>query len=89
MANVNTAVVELLPQAGADNVGNKPGVLSSTTKAAHNDTITITNASTIIDASLRIVATGADEPYTISGNVLTLTSATTGSVRGIVYYSEQ
>ena len=79
----------MLPQAGTDNVGNKPGVLSSTTKASQNDTVTITNAATIIDADIRIVATGATEPYTISGNVITLTSVTTGSVRGIVYFSEQ
>lgn len=91
MANVNTAVTELLPQAGTNNDGTKIGVLGVTVKASQNDTVTITNANSvggIIDADIRIDATGATEPYTISGNVITLTSLTTGSVRGTVLFRE-
>jgi len=91
MANVNVALIELVPQAGTDNDGNKIGRLPSTTKAAQNDTITITNANSIdgiTDADLRLVADGVAEAYTLSGNVITLTSAATGSVRGTVIYKE-
>ena len=86
MANVNTNTEEIFPQGGADNAGRKLGFLPVTAKAAQNDTITVLNARQIVHAELRIVATGAAEPYTMSGNVLTLTSATTGSVRGTIYY---
>lgn len=86
MANVNATVTQILPAAGAGNDGLRMGLLSSTTKAAQNDTITITGIKGIKHAELRIVATGAAETYTISGAEITCTSATTGNVRGIIYY---
>lgn len=86
MANINTDVTEIYPQAGADLEGRKKGYLADTVKAAQDDTVTIQNVTEVIDADLRVIATGVSEPYTISGNVLTLTSATAGSVRGEIYY---
>lgn len=86
MTNVNAAVTELVPLGGATNAGVKVGYLASNLKAAQNDTVTITNASEVIHTGLQIVATGAAEPYTLSTNVITATSATTGSVRGIILY---
>ncbi len=86
MTNVNADVTQLAPSGLATNAGQKIGIMASTAKAAQNDTITITNGDSIDDADLRIVATGVAEPYTISGNVLTLTSVTTGNVRGIIYF---
>lgn len=84
MANVNTTAVQLAPNGGGTNAGRRIFILDATTKAAQNDTITITNVKTITHANLQIVATGAAETYTVSGNVITLTSATTGSVRGTI-----
>lgn len=86
MTNVNATVTRIYPATSAGNAGEKMGSLAGTLKGTQNDTITITNANTIIDADLRIVATGVAEPYTIDDNVITLTSATTGSVRGKIYY---
>jgi len=86
MTDVDVAVERVYPATATDSQGRKLGYLPATSKAAQNDTITITNANTVVDADLRVVATGAAEPYTISANVITLTSATTGSVRGQIYY---
>lgn len=86
MTNVNAAVKRAYPAAGADNDGYRLGYLEVTAKAAQNDTVTVTNASKIKTAWLQIDATGAAEANTISANVITCTSATTGSVRGLVWY---
>jgi hypothetical protein len=86
MTNVNASIQQILPAAGAGNDGLRMGLLVSTAKAAQNDTITIKGIKGIKDADLRIVATGATETYTISGTEITCTSATTGNVRGIIYY---
>lgn len=86
MTNVNATVVQLSPIGGATNAGIKTGLLASTAKAAQNDTVTITNAKSVSHAELQIVASGAAEPHTISGNIITLTSATATAVQGIVYY---
>lgn len=86
MTNVNATVTECAPNGGASNAGYKLGYLDVTAKAAQNDTVTVTNASTIKSAFLQIDATGAAEGNTIAANVITCTSATTGSVRGLVYY---
>lgn len=87
MTNISTTVIELNPIGGSPLEGWLVGLLVSTAKAAQNDTVTITNASEIHTASkLGVVATGASETKTISSNVITLTSATTGAVDGIVIY---
>jgi len=86
MANVNAVIVEIRPIGGTGNDGTKLGYLDSETKAAQNDTITITNANEVKSAILEIDATGVSEPNTKSTNVITLTSATTGAVSGLVVY---
>jgi len=86
MANIDVTLNRFAPVGGASSEGDKLGSLRSTTKAAQNDTITITDAVEVLDADLRIAATGVAEPYTISGKEITLTSATTGSVRGKITY---
>ena len=86
MTDVKTSVVQLAPLGAATNAGVKIGLLASTAKAAQNDTVTITNAASVLHAELQIVATGAAEPHTISGKTITLTSATATAVQGIVYY---
>jgi len=86
MANVNTTVTEILPQAGSNGSGWKLGFLDTATKAAQDDTVTITNASLVIFAGISIDATGASETNTLTTNVITCTSATTGAVSGFVLY---
>ena len=86
MANIKTAVERLYAATAAASDGTKMGFISSTAKVAQNDTITITNAKEIIDADFRIASTGVAEAYTISANVITLTSATAGPVRGKILY---
>lgn len=86
MANVNATATEIAPLGGATNAGYKLGFIDSATKATQNDTVTVSNASNVLWAILRIDADGTDESVTISGNVITLTDATTGAVSGIVIY---
>jgi hypothetical protein len=84
MANVNTTADIVSPVGGAMNDGTRLVYLGTTAKAAQNDTVTLQNVTTVLHANLVIVATGAAETYTVSNNVITLTSATTGSVRGVL-----
>lgn len=84
MTNVTTTATQVTPVGGAMNDGTRLVYLASTAKAAQNDTVTIANCSTVVHADLQIVATGAAEGYTISTNVITLTSSTTGNVRGFI-----
>ncbi len=86
MANINTTVTELSPIGGSTNAGVKIGLLETATKAAQNDTVTITNANEVVWAGVSIDATGASETNTLATNVITLTSATTGAVSGMVIY---
>lgn len=87
-SNVNTVVTEIAPNGGATLGGYKLGWLKATTKNAQNDTITITNASYIDTAFLQVNTTGVAEANTKSTNVITLTSATTGTaiIQGLVIY---
>jgi hypothetical protein len=85
--NVNATVKETSPLAGASLQGYKLGWLVATAKGAANDTITITNASSILFASLKLVSDGTQEQCTISTNILTMTKAvTTGDVVGYIIY---
>lgn len=86
MANVDINEDKLLTQAGTDGEGRKFSFVASATKAAQNDTLTLRSASEIVYVVLSIDATGASETHTISGNVITLTSITTGTVSGIVVF---
>lgn len=79
MTNVNAAAEQILPQAGADTQGRKLGLVDSVAKAAQNDTVTITNASSVQVLSIIDDTTGAFEAHTVSGNVVTMTSVTTGA----------
>ena len=86
MANVSTTIKRIYSATATDSSGTKIGFLNSATKASQNDTVTITNASEVLFAGVSIDATGASETNTISGNVVTLTSATTGAVSGLIIY---
>jgi len=86
MANVNATVEEVMPQAGANLTGRKLGFLDSATKAAQNDTVTVTNAKEVVYASLTIDADGSEEAVTVATNVITCKDASTGAVSGFVYY---
>lgn len=87
MTNVNAVVKEIAPLGGATLGGYKLGWLVATSKAAQNDTITITNASVVDTAFLQITATGVAEENTKSANVITCTSATgSANVQGLLIY---
>lgn len=87
MANVNVSVEQVLPQAGADNIGRKLGFLNGATKAGATDTITVTNASNISHAQITNDTTGLLDPITnVTTNVITL-SVGTGTVSGLIYYN--
>lgn len=88
MTNVNTTVTQMAPIGGASLAGYKLGWLDLTTKAAQNDTITVKNASLIKVALLELDTTGAAETNTISTNVITCTSSTTGTsiIKGLIIY---
>jgi len=86
MTNVNVAAVEVIPQAGSNASGQKIGLVDSVAKAVQNDTVTITNASGVQVLSIIDDTTGAFETHTVSGNVVTMTSATTGAKTLMVLY---
>jgi len=86
MTNVNATVKQIAPVGGAGNDGLKLGWLDSVDKAAQNDTVTITNARVVEWAGLTTDADGVADPVTISGNVMTLTSATATAASGLVLY---
>ena len=87
MTNVNATVIEMAPVGGNGTKGWKLGYLITADKAAQNDTVTVTNANEVGKGSnLRIDATGAAETYTVSTNVITLTSSTTGAISGLLAY---
>ena len=87
MTNVNASATEVVPQAGSDSTGNKIGLVDSAAKAAQNDTVTITNATNIQVLSCIDDTTGAFEAHTVSGNVITLTSVTTGAKTILVLFN--
>jgi hypothetical protein len=56
----------------------------SGTKVAQNDILTVTNLTTVLGCTLQFAA-GTVETETFSTNVITLTSATTGALSGLVW----
>lgn len=88
MAAVTTklAAVEIYPNGGITNAGYKLGYIDSGAKASQNDLWQITNASSIIMASITLDATGVAEAHTISGNSITLAGATGTACSGIILY---
>lgn len=85
-ANVNLTAEQLSPVGGNTNAGHKVGLITAGAKAGQNDTWTVTNAKQIIRAFTTVDATGASGTHTISGNVITLTSETTGAHSALVIY---
>lgn len=87
MTNVNVSAERINAATAADSKGRKLGFIDSVAKAAQNDTVTITNASSVQVLSCIDDTTGAFETHTVSGNVITLTSATTGAKTIMIYYN--
>lgn len=86
MTNVNVTAGRLAELGGATNSGIKIGFVDSGAKAAQNDTWTVKNATEVLFASVTTDADGVADPVTISGNVLTLTSATATAGSGIIIF---
>ena len=87
LVDTDVQAVVLLPQAGSDSKGRKIGLIDSVAKATQNDTVTVLNAVNVQVLSCIDDTTGAFETHTVSGNVITLTSATTGAKTiQILYY---
>jgi hypothetical protein len=87
MTNVNKAAKEVVPNGGSSNDGYKLGVIDSVAKAAQNDTFTVTNAKSVRVLSLILNETGAFESHTVNGNVVTMTSSTTGkTAKALIQY---
>ena len=86
MANVNATVTDLAPIGGATNAGYRIGLLSSTVRAAQNDTITVTNASEVVIALLRDTDDTLETSITYATNVITMGRNDTTNVLGIVWY---
>lgn len=86
MTNVNAAATQLSPNGGITNAKHKIGLLVAVAKAAQNDTITITNASEVISVHLYDTTTGVIDAPTVVANVITLTTAATGTVTGQIVY---
>jgi hypothetical protein len=87
MTNVNVVAVEVVPLGGSMNDGKRLGFIDSAAKAAEDDTWTVTNANTVhlcipIDDSDGLLGIP-----TISANVITLTSASTGAASALIIYS--
>lgn len=86
VVNTNTTLVKV-SGIGSNKFGDKLGYFSGIAKAGQNDTITIVGIRQLVKVfSLNIDATGASETFTVSGNTITATSATTGTVSGLVLY---
>lgn len=87
MANTNTTLIKI-SQIGANKYGDKIGRFKGVAKASPNDTITIIGINQLVQiVSLKLVGTGAWENHTVSGKVITCTSATgSETVDGVVIY---
>lgn len=86
MANINVAVIEVGPMGGISNKGWRLGFIDSAAKAAQNDTLTITNASSVGAVLLHDDTTGVIDAGTVAASVITLTTAATGTVSGTIIY---
>lgn len=84
--NTNVVAVELLPNGGVPNSGIRLGFIDSAAKAAQNDTWTVTNASEILLVIPIDDSDGLLGIPTISTNVITLTSASTGAASALVVF---
>ena len=84
--NTNVVAVDVLPQAGSNNEGLRFGFIDSGAKAAANDTWTVTNATSIAMIIPVDDSDGLLGIATISTNVVTLTSTSTGTVSALILY---
>jgi len=82
----NVNVIELAPIGGTNLEGTKIGYIVAGAKASQNDKWKVMNVKSIIKAFPTIDATGAFETHTISGDEVTLTSATTGACSAFIIY---
>jgi hypothetical protein len=88
MTNVNTEITRIYQATATDGAGTKIGYIKAVAKAAQNDTITITNANSVVAViGLSTDAAGAAETRTFATNVITCTSATTGTISGLIIYN--
>ena len=86
MTNVNVTAERLAENGLASNSGLKIGFVDSAAKAAQNDTWTVGNAKEVVMAVLTTDADGVADRVTISGNVLTLTSARATAASGYIIF---
>ena len=86
MTNVNVTAGRLAELGGSSNSGVKIGFVDSGAKAAQNDTWTVMNANEVLQAIVTTDADGVADPVTISGNVITLTSATATAASGFIIF---
>lgn len=86
MTNVDLTAERLAPNGGISQGELLLGFIDSGAKAAQNDTWTVTNAAKVIAAWPTVDATGAAGTYTVSTNIITLTSATTGAHSALVLF---
>ena len=86
MANVNVTAGRIAELGGASNSGIKIGFINSGAYATQNDTWTVKNAKEVVWAVCTTDADGVANPCTISGNVITLTSATATAASGFVIF---
>lgn len=86
MANVNVTAGRLGEQGLATNDGTKTGFVDSGAYATQNDTWTVKNAKEVLFAVVTTDADGVANPVTISGNVITLTSATATAASGFIIF---
>ena len=86
MTNVNVTAGRLAELGGATNAGVKIGFVDSGAKAAQDDTWTVMNAKEVLFAVVTTDADGVADPVTISGNVITLTSATATAASGFIIF---
>lgn len=86
MTDTKIVATELMPLGGASNAGQKLGFIDSGTKAAQNDTLTVTNAKEIYMALALTDADGVADACTISSNTITLTGATASAPSLLIVY---
>ena len=86
MTNENVTVTPANPRGGLCDNGYYEGCIS-VPKAAQDDTVTVTGVTEVIIISAYIAeANNAWEETTISGNVITLKSANTGTLIAQIMY---
>ena len=84
--NTNVTAGRIAELGGATNSGIKIGFVDSGAKVAQNDTWTVKNAKTVLFALIKDDSAGTAEAVTISGNILSLTSAADGATSGLIVF---